>query len=189
MILAVGEIHYPVGERIYQHQDDIDSKGQTEQHLCSHIVSHINIPGARNQTDKDRIGRQYQCVDDVVAVGSRYPDPVGCSAKGFKRNDREHIHHCTGKGYYDQRKKHFICAAFEKLSDYHRENDDAQHQKSADIKLVSEMDDDFVRSIFMEPCSSLEQAFEEALQKQGKDASVIVMPYGGSTLPVLRGKE
>ena len=65
----------------------------------------------------------------------------------------------------------------------------AQILRYADIKLVSEMDDDFVRSIFMEPCSSLEQAFEEALQKQGKDASVIVMPYGGSTLPVLRGKE
>ena len=62
----------------------------------------------------------------------------------------------------------------------------AQILRYADIILVSEMEDDFVRSIFMEPCHSLEEAFAEALQKQGKDASVIVMPFGGSTLPVLR---
>lgn len=55
--------------------------------------------------------------------------------------------------------------------------------ENADIKLVSDMDDDFVRSIFMEPYDNVQAAFDEAMKKHGEDASVIVMPYEGSTLP------
>lgn len=53
----------------------------------------------------------------------------------------------------------------------------------AEIYLVSELKADFVRSIFMKPYDTVQDAFEAALHKHGKDASVIVMPYGGSTLP------
>jgi len=53
----------------------------------------------------------------------------------------------------------------------------------ADIYLVSEMDDDLVRSIFMKPFGTLQEAYDAACEKQGENASVIVMPYGGSTLP------
>lgn len=55
--------------------------------------------------------------------------------------------------------------------------------ENANIKLISDMDDDFVKTIFMEPYHSLQEAFDDAVKQQGKDASVIVMPYGGSTLP------
>ena len=53
----------------------------------------------------------------------------------------------------------------------------------AEIFLVSEMDPAFVRSLFMTPFDSVQEAYEAAAEKLGKDASVLVMPYGGSTLP------
>jgi nickel-dependent lactate racemase len=56
--------------------------------------------------------------------------------------------------------------------------------KRADIYLVSEMEPDFVESIFMKPFSSVQVALDQALNVLGKEASVLVMPYGGSTLPV-----
>ncbi|MDP6523417.1 MAG: nickel-dependent lactate racemase [Kiritimatiellia bacterium] len=55
--------------------------------------------------------------------------------------------------------------------------------KKAKVRLVSDLPDDTVRSIFMTPCADVETALEDALREQGDDASVIVMPYGGSTLP------
>jgi nickel-dependent lactate racemase len=51
--------------------------------------------------------------------------------------------------------------------------------------MVSEMPDSLVKDIFMTPFSSLQEAYDEAIRRLGPDASVIVMPYGGSTLPVL----
>ena len=53
----------------------------------------------------------------------------------------------------------------------------------AKISLVSEMDDAFVKTLFMEPYSSLQEAFDDAMGEYGSNAKVIVMPYGGSTLP------
>ena len=55
----------------------------------------------------------------------------------------------------------------------------------AQIDLVSEMDDDFVRSIFLNPQPTAQAAFDAAMEKYGKDASVIAMPYGGVTLPYI----
>ncbi len=54
----------------------------------------------------------------------------------------------------------------------------------ANIDLVSEMDDDFVRSIFLNPQPSAQKAFDEAMKKYGPNASVIAMPFGGATLPI-----
>jgi len=53
----------------------------------------------------------------------------------------------------------------------------------ADIYLVSELEPAFVSSIFLTPFSSAQFAFNAAIEKCGRDASVLVMPYGGSTLP------
>lgn len=55
----------------------------------------------------------------------------------------------------------------------------------ANIDLVSEMDPAFVESLFLKPKASAQQAFDDALAKYGDDASVIAMPFGGATLPVL----
>lgn len=58
--------------------------------------------------------------------------------------------------------------------------------EKADIYMVSEMEPDFVRSIFLRPFSTVQSALDAALEKFGKNATVLVMPYGGSTLPVLK---
>lgn len=61
----------------------------------------------------------------------------------------------------------------------------AQVMERADIYLVSDLDDEFVKSIFMTPFATVQEAYEAATEKLGADASVIVMPHGGSTLPHL----
>ena len=57
--------------------------------------------------------------------------------------------------------------------------------QNADIYMVSEMEPDFVRSIFLKPYPSLQEAYTTALEKYGPNATVITMPYGGSVLPKL----
>jgi len=59
----------------------------------------------------------------------------------------------------------------------------AMVQQNADIYLVSEMDDETVRKMSMFPFATLQEAFDAALAAQGEDAKVLLMPYGGSTLP------
>jgi len=54
---------------------------------------------------------------------------------------------------------------------------------NADIYLVSDMEPSFVRKIFMEPFSNIQDALDAAIRKLGKDSKILVMPYGGSTLP------
>ncbi len=56
----------------------------------------------------------------------------------------------------------------------------------ASIDLVSEMDDDFVRSIFLRPQPSAQAALDAALARYGPHATVIAMPFGGATLPILQ---
>ena len=53
----------------------------------------------------------------------------------------------------------------------------------ADIYLVSELEAEFVNSIFLKPFSTVQAAFDAALARCGEEATVLVMPYGGSTLP------
>lgn len=56
--------------------------------------------------------------------------------------------------------------------------------ENAQIDLVSEMDDDFVRSIFMNPQPDAQTAFDQAMARYGENATVIAMPFGGATLPL-----
>ncbi len=56
--------------------------------------------------------------------------------------------------------------------------------ENADIYLVSDLPEDFVRKIFLEPKASAQEALDCAFAKLGKDATVLAMPYGGSTLPL-----
>ncbi|MBQ5952660.1 MAG: nickel-dependent lactate racemase [Lachnospiraceae bacterium] len=53
----------------------------------------------------------------------------------------------------------------------------------AEVDLVSELDADFVRSLFLIPQPSAQAALDHAFAKLGPDARVLSMPYGGSTLP------
>lgn len=54
---------------------------------------------------------------------------------------------------------------------------------NAEIDLVSELPAEFVKKIFLTPFDSVQQAFDAAMEKHGPNATVLVMPYGGSTLP------
>ena len=56
--------------------------------------------------------------------------------------------------------------------------------QNASIDLVSQMDDDFVRRIFLTPRKSAQEALDLALEKYGKNATILAMPFGGATLPM-----
>lgn len=57
--------------------------------------------------------------------------------------------------------------------------------KKAQVFLVSSMPGKSVRDLFFIPKDSLQQAMEDAIKEKGPDAGVLVIPYGGSTLPKL----
>jgi nickel-dependent lactate racemase len=57
--------------------------------------------------------------------------------------------------------------------------------KKAKIFLVSELDPGLVKSIFMEPYDTVQQAYDVAIKELGDEVKVLIMPYGGSTLPVV----
>ncbi len=58
-------------------------------------------------------------------------------------------------------------------------------QENADIYLVTDMDDEMVKKANMTPFHDLQEAVDQALLKMGKEATVYVVPIGGSTLPVV----
>lgn len=53
----------------------------------------------------------------------------------------------------------------------------------SEVILVSDLEEEFVKNIYFTPAKTLSSAYEMATEKLGKDASVVIMPYGGSTLP------
>ena len=55
--------------------------------------------------------------------------------------------------------------------------------QNAEIYLVSDLEDDFVKKIFLKPAHSAQEALDAAFARLGPDATVLAMPYGGSTLP------
>lgn len=57
----------------------------------------------------------------------------------------------------------------------------------ARIFLVSDLPASLVRGAMMEPAESIQAALDTAFSQLGSDASVLVMPYGGSTLPCVKG--
>ena len=58
--------------------------------------------------------------------------------------------------------------------------------EECEIYLVSEMEPEFVESIFLKPFATVQEALSAAFKNTHKDATVFVMPYAGSTLPVVR---
>lgn len=65
----------------------------------------------------------------------------------------------------------------------------AMVSQKADIFLVSDLPEELVKSIYLIPCNDTEDALDRAYKKCGKDAKVIIMPYGGSTLPCMRKEQ
>lgn len=54
-----------------------------------------------------------------------------------------------------------------------------------DVFLVSDLDERIVRKAFLTPYRDIDKALQDAYAKLGEQAKVLIMPYGGSTLPVL----
>jgi nickel-dependent lactate racemase len=57
--------------------------------------------------------------------------------------------------------------------------------KTMDALLVSAMDKRLVEKAFLRPAASVQEAFDWAMARHGPGASIIVMPLGNVTLPVL----
>ena len=55
----------------------------------------------------------------------------------------------------------------------------------ADVYLVSEMPDELTRKCFLTPFPDAQSAMDAAFEKLGRAATVLAMPYGGSTLPIV----
>lgn len=75
--------------------------------------------------------------------------------------------------------EHFMLGA-------HKATAIAMLKKKCDIYFVSDMDEEIVKKTFLKPYKDLNKAYKDALKKVGNSAKVIVMPYGGSTLPILK---
>lgn len=63
----------------------------------------------------------------------------------------------------------------------------AMTMQKAEVYLASELSPDFAESIFFKPFASAQEALDAALKKIGDGARILLMPCGGSTLPLLRG--
>jgi nickel-dependent lactate racemase len=60
--------------------------------------------------------------------------------------------------------------------------------RKASIFLVSDLDASLAKRFFAEPFDSLEAAIGEAFRRLGGQSTVLVIPYGSSTLPSPRGR-
>ena len=61
--------------------------------------------------------------------------------------------------------------------------------EKAEVFLVSEMPDELVRKCFLRPYHDAQTALNDAFARLGQDATILAMPFGGSTLPVVREGE
>ena len=59
----------------------------------------------------------------------------------------------------------------------------------AKIDFVSELPDELVRSIFLNPQPSAQAALDQAFETYGPEATVLAMPFGGATLPIAAKQE
>ena len=58
--------------------------------------------------------------------------------------------------------------------------------QNAAIDLVSEFPPETVEKMFLHPQPTVQAAFDQAVAKYGEDATVLAMPFGGATLPIVK---
>ena len=58
--------------------------------------------------------------------------------------------------------------------------------QKAEVDLISDLDPEFVRSMFLTPMPDAQTALDRAMEKLGPEATVLAMPFGGSTLPRIK---
>lgn len=139
------------------------------------IVSQGGAPKDLNlyQTQKalDNAGHAVKDGGTVILVGSCF--------EGFGNQVFEEwmLKYTNPDGMIQALHAHFQLGA-------HKATAIAMLKKRADILFVSDMDSAIVEKTFLKPVHDLQSAVDACLRKYGNDADVIVMPYGGSTLPV-----
>ena len=144
------------------------------------LVSQGGVPKDRNlyQTQKalDNAGHAVKDGGTIIVVGS-------CK-EGFGQNNFEEwmLKYNDPDEMLQALNRHFVLGG-------HKACAIASIRKKAQIWLVSDMDPQLVSKTFLKPYGSLDAAFSDALKQYGKNAKIISMPYGGSTLPVLNRKE
>lgn len=57
--------------------------------------------------------------------------------------------------------------------------------KYSSIYLVSSLDTNLVNKLYMTPFRNVQAAYDAAINKLGNDSKVLIMPYGGSTFPIV----
>lgn len=57
--------------------------------------------------------------------------------------------------------------------------------QKAKVFMVSELNDELVKSIHLIPYQDAANALNDAVAEMGSEAKIVAMPYGGSTLPVI----
>ena len=65
----------------------------------------------------------------------------------------------------------------------HKASRVAKIHLDSEVYLISILDENIKKNLFLKNYNSLEEAFADALKVQGTNAKVLVMPFGGSTLP------
>jgi lactate racemase len=68
----------------------------------------------------------------------------------------------------------------------HKASRVAKIHLDSEVYLVSKLDDKIKSNLFIKNYDSLEKAFADAIKVKGKDAKVLVMPFGVSTLPIFK---
>jgi len=81
----------------------------------------------------------------------------------------------------EELKKNFILGR-------HKASRVAKIHLDSEIYLVSNLPNEIKKKLFIKNFNSLEEAFSEAIKVQGENVKVLVIPYGGSTLPNYKGK-
>ena len=103
---------------------------------------------------------------------------VGCAKEGFGESTFEQWFRQaqTPRAIIERLREDFVLGG-------HKAAAIALVEERADIYLVSDWPDEAVRGLFMTPFPNAQAAFDAAVQRCRSSATVIAMPYGGSTLP------
>ncbi|MFZ2330064.1 MAG: transcriptional regulator, partial [Atribacterota bacterium] len=80
------------------------------------------------------------------------------------------------KELIDELKRNFVLGR-------HKASRVAKIHLDSEIYLISRLDENIKKNLFLKNYNSLEKAFADALKTQGTNAKVLAMPFGGSTLP------
>lgn len=174
-------LHASAGDAVLAHRDAcrfLDSIYQVpiEERADIVIVSQGGAPKDLNlyQTQKALANAGHAVKPGGIII------LAGSCREGFGESHFEDwMRHRSPAEMVQEIQEHFILGG-------HKAAAIAQQVLKGEIDLVSEMDPEIVRETCLIPYASVQTALDHALKEKGPEASVIVMPYGGSTLPLLK---